>query len=147
MTAEDALSRYFVEQGLFPEGSSVADWIGDRWYRIGGIPVLPLVGKIKESLILHDLHHLVTGYDTSWKGELELAGWELGSGGCGSHFFFWFDRLGAFALGLLMAPRSTLRALRRGRRERNLYRRRSADVLGKEVAELQHLVLGRAPRS
>ena len=75
MNAQDALSHYFVEHGLFPEGSGVEDWLGERWYRIGGLPVLPLVGKIKESLILHDLHHVVTGYETSWTGELELAGW------------------------------------------------------------------------
>ncbi len=111
MTAEDALSRFFVDQGLFPEGSTAADWIGDRWYRMGGVPVLPLVGKLKQSLILHDIHHLVTGYDTSWNGELELAGWELGSGGCHTHFFFWFDRIGAFTFGLLLAPRRVWRAL------------------------------------
>ncbi len=49
MNAQSALSHYFVEQGLIPEGSAVEDWLGDRWYRIGGLPVLPLVGKIKES--------------------------------------------------------------------------------------------------
>ena len=136
MTGEDALSRFFVEQGLWPEGSSVTDWIGDRWLRIGGIRVLPLVGGIKESLILHDLHHVLTGYDTSWTGELELAGWELGSGGCGRPLFFWFDRLGALAIGLLTVPRRTIQALRRGRSERNLYGRRSAEVLASEVSEL-----------
>ena len=31
MTAKDALSHYFVEQGLFPEGSSVEDWLEERW--------------------------------------------------------------------------------------------------------------------
>ena len=140
MTAGDALSRFFVEHGLLPEGSAFADWIGDRWYRMGGVPVLPLVGRIKESLILHDVHHLLTGYDTSWTGELELAGWELGSGGCGWHLFFWFDRLGTLALALLTAPRVTLRALRRGRSERNLYRRRSAEVLASEISELKRYV-------
>ena len=140
MTAQDALSRFFVDQGLFPEGSTADDWIGDRWYRMGGVPVLPLVGKLKQSLILHDIHHLVTGYDTSWSGEFELAGWELGSGGCHTHFFFWFDRIGAFAFGLLTAPRRVLRAFRAGWHARNLYRLDAYRVLRMDVDELREFV-------
>ena len=140
MTAEDALSRFFVDQGLFPEGSTAADWIGDRWYRMGGVPVLPLVGKLKQSLILHDIHHLVTGYDTSWSGELELAGWELGSGGCHTHFFFWLDRIGAFTFGLLTAPRRVLRAFRAGWYARNLYRLDAYRVLRMDVDELREYI-------
>ncbi len=142
MTAQDALSSFFVAQGILPEGSAVEDWIGDRWYRIGGIPVLPLVGKIKHSLILHDVHHLVTGYDTSWTGELELAAWELASGGCHSHFFFWFDRLGAFAIGLFMHPRRLWRALRRGWRVRNLYPLDAYRVLKMDVEQIRAYVAG-----
>ena len=119
MTAQDALSSFFVAQGILREGSAVEDWIGDRWYRIGGIPVLPLVGKIKHSLILHDVHHLVTGYDTSWTGELELAAWELASGGCGLNLFFWLDRFLALALGLFVCPRRLWRAASRGWKCRN----------------------------
>ena len=140
MTAQDALSRFFVDQGLFPEGSTADDWIGDRWYRMGGVPVLPLVGKLKQSLILHDIHHLVTGYDTSWNGELELAGWELGSGGCHTHFFFWFDRIGAFTFGLLLAPRRVWRAFQAGWHARNLYRLDAYRVLRMDVDELREYV-------
>ena len=108
MTIQEALSNYFVEQGLHTERSTLEDWLEDRWYRIGGVPVLPLVGRIKESLILHDIHHLITGYSTRWTGELELAGWELGSGGCARHWFFWFDRIFTLGLGLVMAPVRTI---------------------------------------
>lgn len=140
MTTQDSLSRYFVDQGLFPEGSTMDDWLGSRWYRIGGVPVFPIVGKIKHSLILHDVHHVVTGYDTSWKGEFELAGWELGSGGCAGHLVFWFDRLFALALGLIITPLRTLRAARRGLRERNLYRLDSSQVLASDIAEIRRYV-------
>ena len=140
MTARDALSQYFVEQGLFPEATSVEDWFADRWYRIGGVPVLPLVGGLKHSLILHDVHHLVTGYDTDWIGELELAGWELGSGGCAAHVLFWFDRIAAMVIGLLSAPRRTVAALRTGLQQRNLYGRRSGEVLASEVDDLRRYI-------
>ncbi len=140
MKAQQALSRYFVEEGVFPAGTSADDWVGDRWYRIGGLPVFPLVGKIKQSLILHDLHHVVTGYHTTWRGELELAGWELGSGGCARHLFFWVDRLVAVLLGLIFQPRLTLRAFRKGWRQRNLYPLQASQALAIEIDELRRYV-------
>jgi hypothetical protein len=140
MKSEAALSRYYAEREIRPEGTNRDDWLKERWYRVGGvpgIPILPLVGGLKQTLILHDVHHLVTGYATDWDGELQLAGWELGSGGCGWSLVFWFDRLGAFAAGLLLAPRLTLRAFQRGLRERNLYGRSLDTVLESDVEELR----------
>ena len=29
-----------------------------------------------------DLHHILSGYGMTWRGEIELSAWELGSGGC-----------------------------------------------------------------
>ena len=112
-----APSRYYAERNIRPEGTHLEDWLAERWYRVGGVPgvpILPLVGGLKHTLILHDVHHLVTGYDTDWDGELQLAGWELASGGCGWSVAFWFDRLGAFLAGPLTQPRPTLRAFARG---------------------------------
>lgn len=34
-----------------------------------------------KALILHDINHLITGYDTNWTGECEVSAWELASGG------------------------------------------------------------------
>ena len=42
------------------------------------------------------------GYSTKLVGELELAAWELASGGCGLNLFFWLDRFLALALGLFV---------------------------------------------
>jgi ubiquinone biosynthesis protein Coq4 len=37
---------------------------------------------------LHDLHHLVTGYPTDWKGELEISAWEI-AGSCRGYVAAW----------------------------------------------------------
>ena len=70
-------------------------------------------------------------------GELELAGWELGSGGCARHKLFWVDRLLFTLLGLILLPTVTWRAVRRGCRQRNLYRLEAEAVLAAEVDELR----------
>ena len=66
----------------------------------------------------------MTGYSTTWTGEAEIAAWEL-AGGCGRYGWAWALNLSALPIGLVIAPRALLRAFVRGRRSRNLYRRRS----------------------
>jgi len=142
MKAKDALFQYFVEQELADESSS-DEWFRDPWYRVnfGGrkLPVFPLYG-IKRGLILHDLHHLLSGYDTTWRGELELAGWELGSGGCGWHLFFWIDRMTFSLLALILTPIAAGRAFMRGTGSRNLYRFDPEELLSREIGELRSYV-------
>jgi NADPH:quinone reductase-like Zn-dependent oxidoreductase len=36
---------------------------------------------------LHDIHHVLTGYDTTWRGKAEIGAWEIASG-CGRHYAF-----------------------------------------------------------
>jgi len=87
MTVKQVLFDWLVERGLADPAGPPEKWLDDRWYRLplGGRPVrvFPLLFGLKESVTLHDLHHLVSGYDTSWRGEHEVAAWEIGSGGCG----------------------------------------------------------------
>ena len=124
MTTEQALNDYFAANGLLPEGCTRDDWYAGhtapfklRGVTVGAFPILRREGPI----LLHDLHHMLTGYAPDWRGEVELAGWELASGGCAWHLFYWFDRLALGVLGLLTAPRALLRGLRVGWRHTNLY--------------------------
>ncbi len=140
MTAEQALNRHFIATGILDEGSTRDDWYAGHWIylklgsaRLPFFPVLRRGGPV----VLHDLHHMLTGYAPDWKGEVELAGWELGSGGCGWHLLYGFDRLASFRLGLLTAPSGTLRAFARGGRCRNLFRRNPEEVLRTDVDRLR----------
>ena len=90
---------------------------------------------------LHDLHHVLTGYPTSWTGEGEIGAWELASG-CRNHWAAWYLNFSAALIGLLIAPRRVLSAFRRGRRERNLYGGELSDALLEETVGAARARLG-----
>jgi hypothetical protein len=117
MRVADARAAYFAANG-FSEAVYTARW---RRLDVGPIPVVfPTTAALRRALPLHDLHHVATGYATTWTGEAEISAWELGAG-CGKHWWAIGFSLGAMAIGLAIAPRRTYRAFLRGRRSRSLY--------------------------
>ena len=126
LTLREARAQYFLRAG-FDERS-----YADRWVRLRvfGLPLLAFpntAGRVR-AVKLHDLHHVLTGYDTSWAGEGEIGAWELASG-CRDHWAAWALNGSAALIGLLIAPGRVLRAFARGRRERNLYAQELSDAL------------------
>jgi hypothetical protein len=86
---------------------------------------------------LHDLHHVATGYATTFTGEAEIGAWEIGAG-CGRYWAAWTLNLSAFGIGLWIAPRRMFRAFTRGRRSKSLYQRAFGDdLLALSVGELR----------
>jgi hypothetical protein len=116
----DARRRFFAASGFDPDGGYTKRlfWLGLRWLRV---PVPNTAGRVR-AVRLHDLHHIATGYPTTWRGEAEIAAWEL-AGGCGRYVAAWVLNLYAFSVGLFIAPRALWRAFLRGRGCRNLYDR------------------------
>jgi hypothetical protein len=119
---DDALSlraareRYFGLAGIEP-GYDAA-WVK---LKAGPIPLwFPNTKARIRAVKLHDLHHVVTGYTTTWTGEAEIGAWEISSG-CAGFVAAWLLNLSAFAIGLVIAPAATWRAFVRGRQTRNLY--------------------------
>jgi len=142
LTLRDARAQYFLRAG-FDERS-----YSDRWVRLAvfGRPLLAFpntAGRVR-AVKLHDLHHVLTGYDTSWAGEAEIGAWELASG-CRDHWAAWVLNAAASFIGLFVAPRRMLRALARGRRERNLYGVEISDALLGESVGAMRARLGFAP--
>lgn len=139
MKIEEALNRHFVSSGIYAEGCTRDDWYAGHavMLRAGAwripFPILRRSGPI----ILHDVHHMLTGYPPTWKGEAEVAAWEIASGGCGWHPLYWLDRLTFLVLGLVAAPAATLRAVRRGLRGHNLFGEDSEAVLRQELGAVR----------
>ncbi len=140
MTTGDALAGYLTKRSLIEAGALREDWYTGNWFtsEIRGrtIPIFPMAG-FRSGLVHHDIHHMLTGYETSWIGECEVAGWELGSGGCGTHLVFWLDRLSFVVMGLVCAPLRTLRAFRRGLRAHNFFGQDVERVLSTPLAETE----------
>ena len=139
-TVRQARADYFRRAGFPPDGGDAQRRVV---LRIGGVAVFafPNTKTRRRSVKLHDIHHVLTGYDTSWTGESEIAAWELGSG-CRRHWVAWVLNLGAMAIGFVIAPRRTWRAFIRGRHSGNLYGSASFDesLLDRTVAELRREV-------
>jgi len=118
LTLGEARALYFERAG-FDERSYTDRWVA---LRVFGRPLLgfPNTRARVRAVRLHDLHHVLTGYDTSWAGEGEIGAWELASN-CRDHYAAWWLNFSAALIGLCIAPRRVVAAFRRGRRERNLY--------------------------
>ena len=140
LTLRDARQQYFVLNG-FVDGGYQAAWVK---LKAGPIPIyFPNTKARVRAVKFHDLHHVLTEYETTWSGEAEIGAWEIASG-CGRHYPAWLLNLNAFAIGLVLAPRAVYRAFVRGRHTSNLYHQLFDEaLLGHAVGALrQELGLG-----
>jgi len=99
----DAREVFFQRAGFPPDGGYDERWIKVRYL---GVPVwLPNVENRRRAVPLHDVHHILTEYPTTWRGEAEISAWEVGSGGLGRFWAGWILDLMNVAQGLVINPR------------------------------------------
>lgn len=139
-----ALAQFYTDHGLGPDGG-----ISDRWVRVrivGPVSVyFPNFESRKRSVLLHDLHHIATGYGTTLLCEAEIAAWEIG-GSCADHPAAWVLNTAGLLYGIPLSPRRTMRAFVRGRQTGNLYGREfDGAVLEGTVSDLRRRVGVDAP--
>ena len=78
MTMRTARDLYFDVNGFGADGGYSEPWVD---FKLGPLP-LPFpntAGRIA-AVKFHDLHHVLTGYETNAIGEFEISAWELGAG-------------------------------------------------------------------
>ena len=143
LTLRDARERYFAAAGL---GSGGYD---QKWVPLAMGPLrfaIPNTAGRVRAVRYHDLHHVVTGYDTDWTGEGEIGAWEVASG-CRDLLAAWVLNLYAMQLALWFAPGAVWRAFVRGRHSRNLYGEPWSEALLEESvgAMRRRLALENAP--
>lgn len=93
-----------------------------RWpCRLGPFTLhFPDFGWRRRALRAHDLHHAMTGYPMTMRGEFQMAAWEYGAG----RYPHWGATLFCAPLilfGLCWSPGAMLRAWRAGRMNQSLY--------------------------
>jgi hypothetical protein len=130
----EARTQYFAENG-FGDGGYTARWVK---LKAGPIPLaFPNTSARVAAVRFHDLHHVLTEYNTSWTGEAEIGAWEIASG-CAHYYAAWLLNLQALAVGLVINPKAISRAFLRGRRSQNLYREEFGEtLLASTVGELR----------
>jgi hypothetical protein len=133
-TMREARTLYFQVNGFGDNGGYDDPWVD---FKLGPIPMpFPNTPARVRAVRYHDLHHVLTGYDTDIIGEFEISAWEVAAG-CKGFVAAWQLNLGGMFGGLLVAPRRTLRAFLRGRHSRTVYGEDLEALLQSNVGELR----------
>jgi len=115
----EILNKFYSDNHLEQDGgnslSSVKIEMGSKFHFY-----FPNFNARRKAVIKHDIHHLLTGYNTTLKGESEISMWEIASGCKTYKAAFFIDTSGAM-LGFLINYWGILKAFARGRRTKNLY--------------------------
>jgi len=132
ITMREARKIYFEANGFGETGGYEDAWVD---FKLGPIPMpFPNTKGRLRAVRYHDLHHLLTSYDTDIVGEFEISAWEIAAG-CKGFLAAWALNLGGMAGGLFRAPRRVFAAFVRGRRQRTTYGEDLDSVLDMTVGE------------
>jgi hypothetical protein len=135
MTLGEARAAYYEHNQFGADGGDSLAWVP---VKVLGITFkIPNTDGRRRAVRYHDLHHVLTGYQTDLAGEAEIGAWELASG-CLRWPAATVLNSFALAMGLVLAPRRVARAWARGRHTRNLYREPGVDhLLPREVPAMR----------
>ena len=127
-TPKELIPKFYKQYGLYADGgysdSKVKIEITKSLYFY-----FPNFPARRKALLKHDIHHLVTEYPTTMKGESEISAWEIGSG-CGKYWAAWAIDTSGMMLAVFFNIQGIYKAFVRGMRSINLY----SDILDNEKA-------------
>jgi hypothetical protein len=126
-TAAQALVMKRAEQGLDPAYDTAPTWP----FTIGPVTIpFPNFSWRRAAIQRHDLHHMLTGYPFTMRGEFQVATWEFAAGRY-PHWGATLLLLPLVVLGLFWSPAAIWRAFVKGRGELSLYRPDLRDAAGR----------------
>jgi hypothetical protein len=113
LTIQDKINEFLKANG-FPEDGGSSQKIA--WFKVIGPIAIPLPNfkTRRDHIYVHDVSHMLTGYDTSWKGEGAVSAWEISSGGWKKFWILWLFTLSGFGVGVLFYFKSTKAAFNKG---------------------------------
>ena len=133
-TMREARARYFEDNDFGDDGGYGEKWVD---FKLGPVPFpFPNTPMRVRAVRYHDLHHVITGYDTDLRGEFEISAWEIAAG-CRSFVVAWQLNLGGLAGGVFLIPRRTFHAFLRGRHSQSLYGQPFEPLLDATVDEVR----------
>jgi hypothetical protein len=136
MGVADARDAYLRENGFtFEEYSAPRTKV----FLFGFTSSVPNTEDHARGIMLHDLHHVATGFGTDLSGEGEVSAFEARGGLAGLGLYVRSLVLLGVATGILVAPMRTLRAFRLAWRCRSLFADRATyeDLARGTVGELR----------
>ena len=118
MTVREARDMYLAENGF-----TVAAY-EDKWTDASFMGVrfkVPNTPRHRVAIMLHDLHHVATGFGTDLVGEAEISAWEARRGLGALGFYVGGIVTSGALMGLFLGPRRTLRAWRASSNRESLF--------------------------
>jgi hypothetical protein len=104
LTMQDAVKQYFEVNHFGSDGG-----YNDKFVELKVGPMvmfLPNVPSRVRAVRVHDLHHVLTGYQTNWIGEFEISAWELATN-CSNYGAALVLNLSALISGLLPGAKAS----------------------------------------
>jgi hypothetical protein len=118
-TPREILSEFYATNHLDPDGGQSSSFVKievtPRFYFY-----IPNFNARRKAVIRHDVHHILTGYETSINGESEISTWEIASG-CKKYWAAFLIDISGAMLGIPFNFWGVLKAFSRGRKTKNLY--------------------------
>lgn len=118
-TPRELLPQFYKQYNLTRDGGQSLPYVRIEFFKNFAL-YIPNFEVRKKAVFKHDIHHIVTEYPSTFKGETEISAWELASGVRKYWIAFVLD-IQAVTIGILFNPRNVFRAYARGRRTQNLY--------------------------
>jgi hypothetical protein len=136
-TPRELLPAFYKQYGLGPDGGDSCPFVRiEITKRI--VLFIPNFKARRKAVLKHDIHHLVTDYPSTFKGETEISAWEIGSG-CKLYWAAWVLDLHGMMMGIPFNAKSVFTAFRKGRQTINLYHDHWTDEqsLDQPISELR----------
>jgi hypothetical protein len=140
-TIRELLPEFYSQYNLGMDGGQSSPYVRVEITK-HIILYIPNFTARKKAVLKHDIHHIVTGYPSTFKGESEIGAWEIGSG-CKHYWAAWVLDASGFMTGILFNLWGVLKAFARGRGTKNLYYDNITDekALDMKLGEIQKLLL------
>ncbi|MEI6755073.1 MAG: hypothetical protein WCK78_18150 [Paludibacter sp.] len=142
MTLREQLDQFYNKYNIPAEGG-----VNDKTFVVP-LPLfsltLPNFSWRKRMLYVHDLEHILNEQDTSWKGEIFIASWEISTGFL-KNFPVLIFPLWTMGWGLWVNPSTVLHAFRKGHADRGIARLpiEKEILLDYNLSQLQQLTLNK----
>lgn len=139
-TVKEILSDFYKINQFDADGGASQNWV---WIKFGFFSVpMPNTNSRKSAIFAHDLHHLISQNNTTWKGEAAVSAWEIAAGGWSNLYFPWLLTLWALGVGVLFYPSHTAASFRKGLTMKNalFLQKTQQEILALKVDELTILM-------
>src|ERR1700752_4705535 len=137
-TPRELLHQFYLENNLPLDGGQSVPYVKIEVSKKISF-YFPNFEARKKAVVIHDIHHLVTGYSAgSLAGESEISAWEIASG-CTNYWAAFFINTSGLMIGIPFNFLKVLKSFVRGRRTKNFYTTNLniESILDTKVSELR----------